>query len=1017
MMSTCLVGASLLMAGQGLAQSKNGGALSPKGDWAVNKINSGGQSYCAMSRPFEQDIVLTIGRNATEEYSLAIDFQKAHLNVGKPYKITLQPGPGQIRAYEMMPASKRAMVLRIGHDENFAKSLLSSNQLKAEIDGENYVFSVAGFEKANNELDQCMRALAGSSTRVASNDAPKIETKPQTSSSSQPIIVNAQTANIDTSKTSINIDSDVLVAEKPIMPLAAPKIVVPAPRAAVQPPPAPLKAPEIVVKTPKPIDIARVNSRVSSPSVPPPVLAPKSVSKVPKTTKLEKPVPKPAPKIVMERTRSEVQKPAIQNVPRAPQIIAAPPAPEIMIPSPTINITREASKQAPMKAPNEAPMIASKKLDYQESVAVKKTMTAREARLAVAKQNELGAQRAAPKKSPAAAPVPKVEAQPVEIARAPQVQKQQQDQLRQRQEQNKRLSSALQAATAKQKTVQTAQIKPAIQVPPPVRVKTPIKAPAISASSVPSPKSAPSQLSRSTRETEQERQQRKARLAAAGQPVKAPVNKMASINVPKPVSAPLPKVNRASIAPSTPSVSPNVLAELSKLKAENQRLSSQLNNQETRLNSFDAKNPKADEELKIIRQQMAEMQERNRKLADEAMQARGNIDKATVDVGNQAIKKIRAFEKKYEAAKSDNIALSKEIEELRRMQEDKTLKAVAGNWDLEKATKRYNEAEREIKRMGMLLEQQRVASRQEKKELEQMLFDPAVTDREQRRKMAELELKLAAAEKALQQRGSSVYARSATRTGANDVQGERVIVTAAKTNNVSAPAPRKPVESKATRKNFIPSVESKPMSITARQAPKPVPKVAPRSTPAPINTRVEAPRNNAPRAPIAKVSRVAPSQSASVTTPRTPEIRIPSPSVAQNSYGQGNLQSLLSSAGISLTGGVVKNGATQYRWNTGRVVGKGQIIPMAQARNVDLFAQNYITRAKQSCAGDFASLPSPTIGRGKSYEIACVSPTRSTSASLVFAEKDGNVIAIAHEAPTDSLDAAMDARDRVAAKL
>lgn len=1014
MMSTCLVGASLFMVGQGLAQTKNANALSPKGEWAVNKINSGGQSYCAMSRPFDQDIVLTIGRNVAEEYSLAIDFQKSNLNVEKPYKITLQPGPGQIRAYEIMPASKRAMVLRLGDDVNFAKSLQSSNQLKAEIDGKPYVFSVSGFAAASNTLDQCMKELGGAATRVASNQSPA---ENRATSASQPIIVNAQTANIDTSRTSINIEPDKLVAEKPIMPRAA----LPVPKPVIAPP-APKAAPKLpvpVVNAPKPIDIARVDSRVtpSSSSVPAPIAAPE-------VTKIEKPAANSAPKIVMERTRSEVQN---LNEPRPPEIqtkMQQVPKPQVALNAPIktqppkIDIKREATRDVPPPAP----VIASKRLDNLASDQTKTTMTAREARMAVARQNELGAQKNAAKKVPAQMPI--AAAPRVEVARVTPVQKQQQNQLRQLQEQNKLLPSSLKA----QRNV------PAMNVPAPLPVQESIKPPTVSASiapSISSPKSAPKVSSRRSRETEEERRQRKARLAAASQPVMETTPKP----IPRAVSSPSP--NKVARAPASnpvvaPSVSPNILAELNKLKAENQRLSSQLNNQETRLDGFDAKNPKADEELKLIRQQMAELQERNRKLADEAMKARGQIDTASIEVGNQAIKKIRAFEKKYEAAKADNMALSKEIEELRRMQEDKTLKAVAGDWDLEKATQRYNEAEREIKRMGMLLEQQRVASRQEKNELEQMLFDPAVTDREQRRKMAELELKLAAAEKALQQRGSSISNRSKSATGVNDVRGERVVVTAA--NNSKARAPRAPKREAGSNKNFIPSLESKPMSITAKPAPAPARKavvakapervnVPPPNVPARKISTSNAPTSNVPRAPVAKVSRMALSQqspsfdrgvSSAPTAPA--KLRMASP-IAQNTYGQGNLQSLLSSAGIPLTGGIVKNGATQYRWNTGNIVGKGQIIPMAQARNVDAFAQNYITRAKQSCAGDFASLPSPTSGRGKSYEIACISPSRSTSASLVFAEKDGNVIAIAHEAPAESLDAAMDARDRVAAKL
>lgn len=139
---------------------------------------------------------------------------------------------------------------------------------------------------------------------------------------------------------------------------------------------------------------------------------------------------------------------------------------------------------------------------------------------------------------------------------------------------------------------------------------------------------------------------------------------------------------------------------------------------------------------------------------------------------------------------------------------------------------------------------------------------------------------------------------------------------------------------------------------------------------------------------------------------------------ASSGFGQNQLQQILSRAGLSLRGAITKQGSGQYRWSSGDLVGQAQIIPMAQAGNVSQFAQSYIAKAKQSCGGDFASLPSPSaVQQGQAFEIACISPSRSTSSSVIFTQKGNDLVAISHESTAENMDMAMDARDRIAASL
>ena len=106
---------------------------------------------------------------------------------------------------------------------------------------------------------------------------------------------------------------------------------------------------------------------------------------------------------------------------------------------------------------------------------------------------------------------------------------------------------------------------------------------------------------------------------------------------------------------------PSVMKQLDNLKSENQRLSSALQGQEDKMASFDAKSPEAERELAEMRKQVAALKAENAKLEVESRKTRGQVDTAVVNVGNEALTKIREYENKYEAAQADNLALSKEL--------------------------------------------------------------------------------------------------------------------------------------------------------------------------------------------------------------------------------------------------------------------------------------------------------------------------------------------------------------------
>lgn len=63
---------------------------------------------------------------------------------------------------------------------------------------------------------------------------------------------------------------------------------------------------------------------------------------------------------------------------------------------------------------------------------------------------------------------------------------------------------------------------------------------------------------------------------------------------------------------------------------------------------------------------------------------------------------------------------------------------------------KFNEAERQVKKLGQQLQKERAQCKVEKKDLEGMLFDPQLTNEQQLARLADLEDQLTKAQRELQ---------------------------------------------------------------------------------------------------------------------------------------------------------------------------------------------------------------------------------------------------------------------------
>jgi len=128
-------------------------------------------------------------------------------------------------------------------------------------------------------------------------------------------------------------------------------------------------------------------------------------------------------------------------------------------------------------------------------------------------------------------------------------------------------------------------------------------------------------------------------------------------------------------------------------------------------------------------------------MASEAISQSNNAEMA---------RKISKLEATIEKMKVDNDILEDELKSALAESEQERLSISSDNWNLERATMRFNEAERQIVRLGQQLQREKAQCTMEKQELEAMLFDPQVTNQAQLAKLADLENQLANAEEQLE---------------------------------------------------------------------------------------------------------------------------------------------------------------------------------------------------------------------------------------------------------------------------
>src|SRR5690606_37687195 len=130
----------------GDAFAQKGDVMAPSTAWSVNTVANAAGPYCTMARQFNQNTVLTIARNEQFETSFALDFQRPVFQPSAVMNVTLDPGAGQQRSYDIKAVSNKAFVTKLGRDDSFFKALERTGLLRVEVNGRSYHFNMSDIE-------------------------------------------------------------------------------------------------------------------------------------------------------------------------------------------------------------------------------------------------------------------------------------------------------------------------------------------------------------------------------------------------------------------------------------------------------------------------------------------------------------------------------------------------------------------------------------------------------------------------------------------------------------------------------------------------------------------------------------------------------------------------------------------------------------------------------------------------------------------------------------------------------
>lgn len=137
----------------------------PTGKWAVGPIavaaGNQGSGYCSMKTSYRNGQTMVFARDQKGVNSLAIDFKKSKLDVGRQYGVVLAVPPYVMRQMTAVAATGHVLIMQMGRDIAFYDAIRRHDQMVVMLPatGERFAYGLSGTSEALKNLDDCIRQM------------------------------------------------------------------------------------------------------------------------------------------------------------------------------------------------------------------------------------------------------------------------------------------------------------------------------------------------------------------------------------------------------------------------------------------------------------------------------------------------------------------------------------------------------------------------------------------------------------------------------------------------------------------------------------------------------------------------------------------------------------------------------------------------------------------------------------------------------------------------------------------
>lgn len=353
-----------------------------------------------------------------------------------------------------------------------------------------------------------------------------------------------------------------------------------------------------------------------------------------------------------------------------------------------------------------------------------------------------------------------------------------------------------------------------------------------------------------------------------------------------------------------------------------------------------------------------EMEKKNLQADISTLQRQIKTDNSEIIVARLE-KALEDSHKALDRAGKENAALYQKFTEAEKaLSEAKLTKNDSKNWDVQKATSRYNEAQLEIRRLAMHLENSQKQCDAEKANIEKLLFDPKITSQQQQEKLTALEAKLHDVTKTQQQCNAKMAELS-----------QKAIITQEKLDHVNM------------------TMAAQAHELEAAQS---VAEIAPAAGMVNAPAIVKIPAAKKEDRSLALVN------------------------VLNGANVELNNEIQKYTTSIALNGAEFDQG---YSWTSGKITGSYERFAV-KGGSLEAWSAAYNNALSAQCSGDFAVMPSKKSG-GKlnANDVACVSGDMGTTSSIVFTQNGQYLDVYKLSGNIQDMTKLMDSRDQISSSV